>query len=263
MARDVNGGDDLDSVAFAYLYNNLPQKYKNILLKPYLDIEHNQVRFTLRVIDSMPGLRRDRLLKQIQREIHTKLGVKKKNIHLANMMVMYNNMLQSLFKSQIMTLSIVVLSLFVVFLILFQSLSVALIASVVNLLPVATIFGLMGWSGIPLDMMTITVAAISFGIAVDDTIHYIYRFRIELQKDGDYVAAMHRAHESIGSAMYYTTLIIMVGFSVLMLSNFYPTIHFGLLIVMTMFMAIVADLLLLPVLILLIKPFKAVSKERN
>ncbi len=263
VARDVNGGDDLDSVAFAYLYNNLPQKYKRILLHPYLDIEHNQVRFTLRVIDSMPGLRRDRLLKQIQREIHTKLGVEKKNIHLANMMVMYNNMLQSLFSSQIMTLSIVVLSLFVVFLILFQSLRVALIASVVNLLPVATIFGVMGWSGISLDMMTITVAAISFGIAVDDTIHYIYRFRIELQKDGNYVAAMHRAHESIGSAMYYTTLVIMAGFSVLMLSNFYPTIHFGLLIVLTMFMAIVADLLLLPVLLLWIKPFKLVSKEKN
>ena len=263
VARDVNGGDDLDSVAFAYLYNKLPQKYKKILLYPYVNIEHNQARFTLRVIDSMKGLRRDRLLKQIQREIHTQLGVKKKNIHLANMMVMYNNMLQSLFRSQIMTLSIVVLSLFVVFLVLFQSLRVALIASIVNLLPVATIFGLMGWSGIPLDMMTITVAAISFGIAVDDTIHYIYRFRIELEKDGNYVAAMHRAHESIGSAMYYTTLIIMVGFSVLMLSNFYPTIHFGLLIVMTMFMAIVADLLLLPVLILWIKPFKTVSKERN
>ena len=263
VSRDVNGGDDLDSVAFAYLYNKLPQKYKNILLKPYLDIEHNQVRFTLRVIDSMPGLRRDRLLKQIQSEIHTKLGVDKKNIHLANMMVMYNNMLQSLFSSQIMTLSIVVLSLFVVFLILFQSLQIALIASIVNLLPVATIFGVMGWSGISLDMMTITVAAISFGIAVDDTIHYIYRFRIELQKDGDYMAAMHRAHESIGSAMYYTTLIIMVGFSVLMLSNFYPTIHFGLLIVITMFMAIVADLLLLPVLLLWIKPFKVVSKEKN
>ena len=263
VARDVNGGNDLDSVAFAYLYNKLPQKYKKILLHPYLNIQHNQVRFTLRIIDSMKELRRDRLLKQIQREIHTKLGVEKKNIHLANMMVMYNNMLQSLFRSQIMTLSIVVLSLFIVFLVLFQSLRVALVASIVNLLPVSTIFGLMGWSGIPLDMMTITVAAISFGIAVDDTIHYIYRFRIELQKDGDYVAAMHRAHESIGSAMYYTTLIIMVGFSVLMLSNFYPTIHFGLLIVMTMFMAIVADLLLLPVLILWIKPFKAVSKEKN
>ena len=261
VARDVNGGDDLDSVAFAYLYNKLPLEYKDILLKPYLDIEKNQARFTVRIIDSMKNLRRDKLLKQIQNELHTKLGIEKKNIHLANMMVMYNNMLQSLFSSQIMTLSIVVLSLFIVFLILFKSLLVAIIASIVNIMPIATVFGFMGWYGIPLDMMTITVAAISFGIAVDDTIHYIYRYKIEFAKDGNYIAAMHRAHESIGSAMYYTTLIIMIGFSVLMLSNFYPTIHFGLLIMMAMFMAIAADLLLLPLLILWIKPFKLIKEK--
>lgn len=261
VARDVNGGDDLDSVAFAYLYNKLPLEYKDILLKPYLDIDKNQVRFTVRIIDSMKNLRRDKLLKQIQNELHTKLGIEKKNIHLANMMVMYNNMLQSLFSSQIMTLSIVVLSLFIVFLILFKSFLVAIIASIVNIVPIVTVFGFMGWYGIPLDMMTITVAAISFGIAVDDTIHYIYRYKIEFEKDGNYIAAMHRSHESIGSAMYYTTLIIMIGFSVLMLSNFYPTIHFGLLIMMAMFMAIVADLLLLPLLILWIKPFKLIKEK--
>ena len=255
VARDVNDGKTLDSLAYAYLYNELPQKYRDILLKPYLDLENNQVRFTVRIIDSMKDLRRDELLKRIQREIHAKIGVPKENIRLANMMVMYNNMLQSLFNSQIKTLGIVLFSLFIMFLILFKSLKVALIASIVNVIPIGVIFGFMGWYSLPLDMMSITIAAISLGIAVDDTIHYLYRFKLEYKKDGDYLASMQRSHETIGSAMYYTSIIIMFGFSVLALSSFYPTIHFGLLIMLAMFMAIVADLLLLPMLILLVKPF--------
>jgi predicted RND superfamily exporter protein len=256
VARSVNDGKDLDSLAYAYLYNELPTKYRNILLKPYLDLENNQVRFTVRIIDSMKGLRRDELLSRIQNEINQKLGVPKESIRLANMMVMYNNMLQSLFNSQIKTLGIVLFTLFMMFVILFKSFKVAVIASIVNIVPVGVIFGFMGWSAIPLDMMTITIAAISLGIAVDNTIHYLYRFKIEYKKDGDYLASMHRSHETIGSAMYYTSIIIMFGFSVLALSSFYPTIHFGLLIMLAMFMAIVADLLLLPLLILLVKPFK-------
>jgi predicted RND superfamily exporter protein len=141
------------------------------------------------------------------------------------------------------------------FLILFRSVKVAFIAMIANLVPISVIFGFMGWSGIPLDMMTITIAAISVGIAVDDTIHYIYRYKIEFAKDGDYIEAMHRSHESIGYAMTYTSVAIMTGFLILVLSAFIPTIYFGLLTVLTMFMAIVADLLLLPKLILMVKPF--------
>ena len=256
VGRAIKHGEDLDNLELALLYNELPEDYKKILLKPYLDLEKNQVRFSLRIIDSMPGLRRDALLKKIKSDIHQKFGIKEENIHLANMMVLYNNMLQSLFKSQIMTLSIVVGILFSMFFILFRSLKVAIIASMANIIPVGVIFGFMGWSGVPLDMMTITIAAISLGIAVDNTIHYLYRFRAEYRKDGNYIASMHRSHMSIGSAMYYTSVVIITGFSVLTLSSFYPTIHFGLLTVLAMFMAILADLLLLPRLILLIKPFK-------
>lgn len=255
VGREMKHGENLDSLELALLYNELPEEHKNILIKPYLDIENNQLRFTIRIIDSMKDLRRDELLKRIQKEIHEKIGIPKDNIRLANMMVMYNNMLQSLFKSQIMTLGIVLVMLFIMFLVLFKSLKVSIIASIANIIPVGIVFGFMGWSVIPLDMMTITIAAISLGIAVDDTIHYLYRFRVEYHKDGDYEAAMHRSHSSIGNAMYYTSLVIITGFSVLTLSNFYPTIHFGLLTMVAMFMAIVADLLLLPRLILLVKPF--------
>jgi predicted RND superfamily exporter protein len=165
-------------------------------------------------------------------------------------------MLQSLFDTQIKTLALVVLILGVMFFILFRSLKIAFIALISNVISISAVFGLMGWANIPLDMMTITIAAISMGIAVDDTIHYLHRFKLEVAEGADYLAAMHRSHASIGYAIFYTSMAIIVGFSVLVLSNFLPTIYFGLLTVMAMLMALTANLLLLPRLILWIRPFR-------
>ena len=257
LGRSFNDDRCLDNFQLALLYNELPQQFRKIILDPYISIENNQTRFSLRIVDSNEALRRDALLKKIKRELVTKVGVKPENVHLSNVMVLYNNMLQSLFGSQIMTLGIMVLLLSGMFYLLFRSVRVSLIAMAANLMPISVLFGFMGWYGIPLDMMTITIAAISIGIAVDNTIHYLYRYRIEFAKDGDYVAAMHRSHESIGYAMVYTSAAIMLGFFVLVLSAFIPTIYFGLLTVLTMLMAVVADLLLLPKLILMFKPFSS------
>jgi len=124
-----------------------------------------------------------------------------------------------------------------------------------NVLPVAVVLGIMGWADIPLDMMTITIAAIGIGIAVDDTIHYVHRFREEIKVDHDYVKTMYRCHGSIGFAMYYTTITVVIGFSILALSNFIPNIYFGLLTAAAMLTALIADLTLLPVLLIVIKPF--------
>ncbi|MEN8147168.1 MAG: MMPL family transporter [Campylobacterota bacterium] len=255
LGRTLNEGKELDDFQLALLYNELPEEFRGIILDPYISIENNQTRFSLRIVDSNDELRRDELLKSIKEELVTEVGVPEQNVRLSNVMVLYNNMLQSLYSSQILTLGIMVLLLSVMFFILFRSLKVAFIAMIANLIPISVIFGFMGWSAIPLDMMTITIAAISVGIAVDDTIHYLYRYKIEFAKDGDYIAAMHRSHESIGYAMTYTSVAIMTGFLILVLSAFIPTIYFGLLTVLTMFMAIVADLLLLPKLILMVKPF--------
>jgi len=255
LGRSFNDDRCLDNFQLALLYNELPEEFRKIILDPYISIENNQTRFSLRIIDSNEALRRDALLQQIKRELVEKVGIKEENIHLSNVMVLYNNMLQSLFGSQIMTLGIMVLLLTGMFYLLFRSLRVSLIAMAANLMPISVLFGFMGWYGIPLDMMTITIAAISIGIAVDNTIHYLYRYRIEFAKDGDYVAAMYRSHESIGYAMVYTSAAIMLGFFVLVLSAFIPTIYFGLLTVLTMLMAVVADLLLLPKLILMFRPF--------
>ena len=255
VGRTINGGEPLDNFDLALLYNELPKRFADIIMKPYVDIEHNQVRFALRIVDSDPDLRREALLQELREGLIGEVGIPPEHLHFSGIMVLYNNMLQSLFNSQIATLGFMVLLLFLTFWLLFRAFLTALVAMIANVVPVVTVFGVMGWFDIPLDMMTITIAAISIGIAVDDTIHYIHRFRIELAKDNDYVAAMHRSHESIGYAMSYTSAAIMIGFFILVFSVFIPTIYFGLLTVLVMFLAIVADLLLLPTLILMLRPF--------
>ena len=183
------------------------------------------------------------------------MELNEENIHLTGMLVLYNNMLQSLFSSQMQTLSITMLLLTAMFMVLFRSLRVALVAVLANVLPVAVVLGLMGWLNIPLDMMTITIAAISLGIAVDDTIHYIHRFKREFQKDRRYLPTMHRCHGSIGHAMYYTSITIIIGFSILTMSNFIPSVYFGLLTGLAMLMALLGALTLLPQMLILAKPF--------
>ncbi|MBT8357257.1 MAG: RND family transporter [Desulfobacterales bacterium] len=255
IAEKLNSNKPLDNFKLALLYSELPEEFKNIVLKPYVSVENDQVRFSIRIIDSEKSLKRNELLKRIHSDLIGKLGLKEKNVHLTGMLVLYNNMLQSLFNSQILTLGITVLALMGMFLILFRSIKIALIAIFPNLLSIGVVLGFMGWMKIPLDMMTITIAAISVGIAVDDTIHYIHRFKLEFNIDQNYIKAVHRSHESIGYAMYYTSLTIIIGFSILVLSNFIPSIYFGLLTGLAMLIALLAALTLLPQLIILIKPF--------
>ncbi len=255
VGRRINQGQELDNFQLALIYNELPETYRRIILSPYVSVEHNQVRFALRVKDSDKNLRRNELLRSIRQDVPRELGIPQEDVQLAGLLLLYNNMLQSLFSSQILTMGAVVAALMLMFLILFRSLKISLIAIFPNLLSVGTVLGFMGWVGIPLDMMTITIAAISVGIAVDDTIHYIHRFRSEFAKNGNYLATMHRCHGSIGYAMYYTSVTIVIGFSILVLSNFIPSIYFGLLTVLAMVIALLAALTLLPQLIVLLKPF--------
>lgn len=255
IGRTLNDGKALDSISMAVLYTKLPEKYKQLILKPFLSIEDNEARFSVRIIDSLETLHRDALLKQIKGDLTGKLGLAPDRVHLAGTMVLYNNMLQSLFSSQVKTMGVVALVLLLMFLVLFRSVRLALIALFPNLLSAGAVISVMGWLDIPLDMMTITIAAISVGIAVDDTIHYIYRFREEIKQDGDYYGSMHRCHGSIGHAMYYTSITIIIGFSILALSNFWPTIYFGLFTGLAMLVALVAALTLLPWLIVVVKPF--------
>jgi predicted RND superfamily exporter protein len=255
IAAKLNNGKPLDNFQLALVYSELPQKFKRIILQPYVSPKHNQLRYSIRVKDSEPALRRDALLKRIRHDLVNNLGLNEKQVHLTGLLVLYNNMLQSLFQSQVLTLGVVVLALMGMFLILFQSWKIALIAIAPNLLAIGVVLGVMGWLNIPLDMMTITIAAISIGIAVDNTIHYIYRFRFEFQIEGNYTQTVHHCHGSIGLAMYYTSLTIIIGFSILALSNFIPSIYFGLLTGLAMLIALIAALTLLPQLLVISKPF--------
>jgi len=254
IGKSLNDGEPLDGLTLALINKELPLQYKEIVLSPYVDIENNTARISTRVIDSLPNLQRDELLKKIDYDLNKLLNTEYTEYKVSNLLVIYNNMLQSLFDSQIKTIGLVVVILFIMFLVLFKNVKIAIIAIIANMVPVGVIFGFMGWMNIPLDMMTITIAAISIGIAVDDTIHYIHRFRLEYSKTNDIKLSIQNAHKSIGKAMFYTSTIIIIGFSILVLSSFIPTIYFGLLTVLAMFMAIVSDLLLLPVLLFLVRP---------
>jgi len=261
VAEKLNDGKPLDNFQLALLYTELPEKFQKMVLKPYVSVENNEVRFSIRVRDSEKSLRRNELLKKIRHDLVNKLNLKKEHVHLSGMLVLYNNMLQSLFRSQILTLGVVILALMGMFIILFRSLKIALIAILPNLLSIGVVLGVMGWFNFPLDMMTITIASISVGIAVDDTIHYIHRFTHEFQIDRDYIMTMHRCHGSIGHAMFYTSVTIIIGFSILVLSNFIPSIYFGLLTGLAMLIALIASLTLLPQLIVVFKPFGYEAKE--
>ena len=191
----------------------------------------------------------------MHRDLGEKLQFEEKDVTVSGLLVLYNNMLQSLFSSQIKTIGVVMLGIAIMFLLLFRSIPLAVIGILPNLIGAAAVLGIMGWANIPMDMMTITIAAITIGIAVDNGIHYIYRFREEYALTKDYAQTMRICHSNIGKAVFYTTLTIIAGFSILVFSNFNPTIYFGVLIAAAMFIALLAALTVLPKLILLWKPF--------
>ena len=255
MAERFNDGQPLTDVQLALLYSVIPEEFRKLVVYPYVDLETGQARLNARVLDSMPGLNRNQLLTEIQAELAAVLEIPEERYQLAGMMVLYNNMLQSLYKSQITTLGTVFLGIFMMFMVLFRSWKISVIAMAPNVLAAALVLGVMGLSGIPLDMMTITIASITIGIAVDNTIHYIVRFRQEFGRDHDYRATLKRSHNTIGRAMFYTSLTIIIGFSILVLSNFKPTIYFGALTALAMLVALVGSLTLLPQLLVVVKPF--------
>jgi predicted RND superfamily exporter protein len=257
MLKSLADGASIDNFFLSILYRRLPDDIRGSLFTPYLSADGNQIRFSVRVFESDKSLRRAELLQKIRDHLTQDLELDADQVHLTGMLVLYNNMLQSLFHSQIMTIGVVFSAIMLMFLILFRSLKMAVIAIIPNMVAAVQVLGLMGWLNIPLDIMTITIAAIVIGIAVDDTIHYIHRFTEEFRVDRDYWATVRRCHDSIGHAMYYTTMTITLGFAILALSSFIPTIYFGLLTGFSMLVALVADLALLPLLLVGFKPLGA------
>jgi predicted RND superfamily exporter protein len=257
ILETFNKGKPIDDFFLAILYKKLPEDTRKALFTPYMSEDGNQLRFGIRVFESDPSLQREELLRKIRHHLTAEMGLEDTQVHVSGMLVLYNNMLQSLFRSQILTLGVVFLAIMLMFIVSFHSLKMAAIAIIPNMVAAVQVLGLMGWLGISLDIMTITIAAIVIGIAVDNTIHYVHRFTSEFRKDANYWATVERCHDSIGRAMYYTTVTIMLGFTILALSSFVPTIYFGLLTGFSMVVALLADLTLLPLLLVMFKPLGA------
>ncbi len=247
-------GEDIGGVELAIVQKSFPDDMKELMVSPYYSEDTQQARLTVRVKETSRDLRRDAFLRNLRADLEGELGLSPDRVQFTGMLVLYNNVLQSLFRSQILTLGAVFAAILVMFLLLFRSLSLAFITLAPNALAAAIVLGVMGLAGIPLDIMTITIAAIVVGIGVDDCIHYVHRFIREFRTEQNYRAAMYKCHGSIGRAMYYTTLTVVVGFATLTLSNFNPSIYFGLLTVLAMVAAVLGALLLLPRLIIVMKP---------
>ena len=260
VARELKDGEPLSELDLALVKNMLPEDIKENLLSSYISEDENQVRISARVIESAEGLNRNELLNEISNNLQNEFSLEQDQFRLTGLAVLYNNMLQSLFDSQIGTIVIVFTIIFLMFLILFRSLYLSIIGIIPNLLAASVVLGTMGLFSIPLDIMTITVAAISVGMAVDNTIHYIHRFKKEFSISRNYKNSMHNSHRTIGRAMFYTSLTIILGFLVFATSNFNPSVYFGFFVSLAMVMALLGALTLLPQLILYFKPL---GKEKN
>ena len=255
VAEDLNDGKKLEGLEMGVLYTKIPTEIKKEIIDPYISIKNNEARISLRILDSKEDLRRNELIKKINYDLENKIGLKKDEFKLAGVLILFNNLLQSLFKSQILTLGVVMAGITLMFLILFRNITLSLIGVVPNFMAAFLILGIIGLLQIPLDMMTITIAAITIGIAVDNSIHYIYRFKEEFKKIKNYNKTLEKCHDTVGVAILNTSITIVFGFSILVLSNFIPTIYFGVFTGIAMLLAMVSVLTLLPKLILVIKPF--------
>ena len=254
VAEDLNN-KELQSLEIAVLYSKIPNEIKSQIISPYISVDKDEARINLRIKDSLKDLKRNDLIKKINNDLQEKLGFEKNEYKLAGVLILFNNLLQSLFKSQILTLGIVMIGIFSMFYVLFRNLSLSLIGIVPNFIAALFILGVIGLMKIPLDMMTITIAAITIGIAVDNSIHYIYRFKEEYKKIRDYNITLDRCHNTVGIAILNTSITIVFGFSILVLSNFIPTIYFGIFTGLAMLLAMISVLTLLPKLLLIYKPF--------
>jgi len=255
VATQLNNNKPLGTLEMGVLYSKIPESIKKDIIDPYISIKDNEARISLRIIDSQDGLRRNDLINKINYDLVNKLKLKKEEFKLAGVLILFNNLLQSLFKSQILTLGLVMVGIFAMFMILFRNIKLSLIGVVPNFIAAFFILGIIGLLGIPLDMMTITIAAITIGIAVDNSIHYIYRFKEEFLKTKNYNQTLKICHSTVGVAILNTSITIVFGFSILVFSKFIPTIYFGIFTAIAMLLAMISVLTLLPSLILINKPF--------
>jgi len=254
VLKESNDGKAPNGFLLMLGKNNMPEFAKSQVLKPHISDETDQIRIVARIKETTTDLDRNQLIIDVKKELVESFYFSEDEFYFTGTFSLYNNLLQSLFSSQVKTIFTVFIIIFMLFLIVFRSISIALIAVIPNIIPSLIILGLMGLARIPLDIMTITIAAIAIGIGIDNAIHYISRFKSELLVDADFEASMYRAHNSIGVSMFYTAATVAIGFLVLILSNFIPSIYFGIFMAIAMLSAVFVNLTLLPKLLIFFKP---------
>ncbi|NCW10818.1 MAG: transporter, partial [Proteobacteria bacterium] len=237
LARLINDGEDLNDLELALLRSVLPEDIRETLLYSYINKDDSVVRISTRVNESAENLNRNELLEKINNDLITKFNLSEDRFEITGLAVLYNNMLQSLFQSQIGSLLVVFSVIAFMLLLIFKSFKVMIIGLIPNIFVASSVVGILGLLKIPLDIMTITVAAISVGMAVDNTIHYIYRYKKEIKITNSIEMALQNAHTTTGRAIFYTAATIATGFSILSLSNFFPTQLFGIFTALAMLIA--------------------------
>ena len=261
--RTVNKGEPLEDFHLSLVYSKVPENIKQVLISPYVSTDGSQARIVARIKDSDHTLIRNDLLNKIKKDLNENFVGDGETIRLTGISVLYNNVLQSLFRSQILTLGTVFICILAMLAVLFRSLKLAIVGTLPNIFTALLILGLMGAFGIPLDIMTITIAAITIGIGVDYAIHYIHRYKNECAQGCKNYQAIHRAQTTVGKALYFTSITITLGFIVLVLSNFVPSIYFGLLTSIAMLVSLFATFSIIPLLLLIIKPMQENKQTRN
>jgi len=256
LARLINDGEDLNDLELALLRSVLPEDIRETLLYSYINKDDSVVRISTRVNESAKNLNRNELLEKINNDLITKFNLSEDRFEITGLAVLYNNMLQSLFQSQIGSLVLVFSVIAFMLLLIFKSFKIMIIGLIPNIFVASSVVGVLGLLKIPLDIMTITVAAISVGMAVDNTIHYIYRYKKEMKSTNSIEMALQNAHTTTGRAIFYTAATIATGFSILSLSNFFPTQLFGIFTALAMFIAFISSLSLLPNLLVKFKVFQ-------
>ena len=256
LARMINDGENLNDLELALLRSVLPEDIRETLLYSYINKDDSVVRISTRVNESADNLNRNELLKKINNDLITKFNLSEDRFEITGLAVLYNNMLQSLFQSQIGSLLVVFSVIALMLLLIFKSFKVMIIGLIPNIFVATSVVGILGLLKIPLDIMTITVAAISVGMAVDNTIHYIYRYKKEMKITHSFEMALQKAHTTTGRAIFYTAATIASGFSILTLSNFFPTQLFGIFTALAMSIAFISSLSLLPNLLVKFKVFQ-------
>ena len=256
LARLINDGEDLNDLELALLRSVLPEDIRETLLYSYINKDDSVVRISTRVNESAENLNRNELLEKINNDLITKFNLSEDRFEITGLAVLYNNMLQSLFQSQIGSLLLVFSVIAFMLLLIFKSFKIMIIGLIPNIFVASSVVGILGLLKIPLDIMTITVAAISVGMAVDNTIHYIYRYKKEIKTTHSIDMALQNAHTTTGRAIFYTAATIATGFSILSLSNFFPTQLFGIFTALAMLIAFISSLSLLPNLLVKFKVFQ-------